>query len=431
MTPGNLVFSSRRARRSAALTAIALSAASSLALAGYQETSTQGSQQSGQPEWAQEAQPSQGIQAAQSETAQLVAADELVGRQVTTQEGEQVGRLEFVTIALEQGAISHLLVDTSGTRFAEGGDSSGAAAGTTGAQGELMVVPWHAARVDSQSQQIVVLTTGEQLAGAPRIQREQLAQLTEPAMASYVVEYWAPVSEMAALEEQRQQQQQQQQQQQPGQQPMQDQQRTQQQDQQRMQERMRDPQMHDPSRMQSRMQEQKRMHDPAQMRQQMPGSAQGAQQQMQAQQRQPGQAQAPGQQQRQQQQQQQRQMVLVGQELVAAVAPPMFQVSKQLRGATVNDQSGNRLGEIRQIMIDPATGAAAYAIVEGTPVGRAPVPVQALQWTAQETTRLDADTSLLESNTALTENPGQVERQQLAQLYQRFDVRPYWDTQGQ
>ncbi|MFW6094715.1 MAG: PRC-barrel domain-containing protein [Pseudomonadota bacterium] len=400
-------------------------------------------------------QPPNGPQ--QQASLNLVSSEQLVGREVMTREGETVGRLEFVTIAFEEGTVSHLIVDTAGAAT----DATGQA-GAGG--GELLVVPWNIAAMNDDGEGIAIQATGEQIANAPRLRRQELARLAEPDIASYVVDYWAPASELAAMEAQNRQpardpergpdQQQQQREQQQR-------QRTEPQTrsdnpgadrgapQARMQDRqrVRDPERHDPA-MQERMREQRPMQRPS-------GDPQRMQERMQREERMQEQSrrqaesgtQAPapsgdparqqgGQTERSTRAQRRQQpgaggqrMVLVGQEVVTSVAPPMLQVGQQLRGATVTDREGNRLGEIRRIMLDPERGAAAYAIIEDSDAGRAvPVPVQSLEWAAEGATRLNADPSLLQADASLTEPQGRVAREQVGRLYQQFGVSPYWEN---
>jgi hypothetical protein len=106
----------------------------------------------------------------------------------------------------------------------------------------------------------------------------------------------------------------------------------------------------------------------------------------------------------------------------------MFQLSQQLQGSRVTNRHGQALGEIHRIMIDSGTGDVAFAIIDGTPAGRASVPLQVLEWSAKGSIALTVDVAALQPNPAFTENPGRVRRDQLAELYQRFDLAPYWET---
>lgn len=457
-------------------------------------------------------------QPGQTEEINLIATDDLIGRDVTTQEGERLGTLAFVTVSLDQGSVSHLVVDTAGTDFAPGAQRPGATQpgapqpgtpaqpgtpgepgtpaqpgspaqpgtpdqpGTPGQpgataqpdpttepgadrqaqaaqqdQGNLLIVPWSVVNVDTRSDAVVVAATGRHIMNAPRLEREQLNQLTEPAVASYVIDYWAPASELAALESERGQQQNQ-----AGQGDRQGDVEKNRQDRDRrpmeQQESPEDPQLQpdqaqadDPKRMQenrdvgSATDPSTRDADPSTRddalaeRSESAPIGELAESERRSSQQDPGQA--PGQTPEQARQQAQpqigqtsrqsagggNQVVLVGQEVVAAVTPPMFQLGEQLRGATVLDRSGQEIGEIRQIMIDSRTGDAAFAVIEGTSAGRAPVPLQALEWNAEGTTMLTADASNLQSDQGLTEQPGQASRQELSQLYERFGARPYWE----
>lgn len=362
----------------------------------------------------------------------LVAADELIGRDVSTQEGERLGTLLFVTVSLDRGNVSHLIVDTEGTDFAPGagaqqgqGDTgstpqsaTGQGSGTQGQQGgeqnaNLLIVPWSVVRMDAAGSDLVVAATGQHLNNAPRLQREELMQLTEPTLASYVIDYWAPASELAALEGSRQQ--------------------SQSETQQGARSSGLEKNQQSQSGSQGTPDDQSASGSPATAKKDAMTDSGTAGQQT-ADTSQPGASERSAGQSSPSQQgpatTEGGQVVLVGQEVVAAITPPMFQLSKQLRGAQVVDRSGNDVGEIRQIMIDTSTGDAAFAVIEGTSPGRAPVPLDALSWSAEGTTMLTAEMSKLRSNPSLTEQPSQATRDDLAQLYQRYGTQPYWEKQS-
>ncbi len=386
--------------------------------------------------------------ARQAKTVDLLPVDELIGRDVVTEEGEQVGKLQFVTVDLDQGVISHLIVDTSGTDFAVGAfavgafaagaesspssSSSGAtetgriASGTSGTPqsssaagqprapqtariasgtgqakgtsvtgdaqaqstghqassgpGSLLIVPWDVASLDTRDDRVVIAATKQLITNAPRLRRSQFNELTEPTTATYMVKYWAPASEMASLER-----------------------------------RHRDEGSQGPPRTPSPTGgSSAHSHQDTTSQPQTPAASQRKANQS-ASAGAPLSTGGP-----------KHHVVLVGSELVAEVTPPMYQLSKQLRGASVVDRKGDDLGQIHRIMVDARTGDAAFAIVTGGPAGQAPVPLQALEWTTDRSTLLTADPHALRRDRALTAHAGEVSRRQLAKLYQRFDTEPYW-----
>jgi sporulation protein YlmC with PRC-barrel domain len=111
---------------------------------------------------------------------ELVRVVELGGLEVVDQEGGSVGSSEYLTLSLAQGRLSHLVISTQ--------------------RDDLIVVPWGSVRIDEGAPPIVLGATTEQIENAPRLTRDQLATLAQPAVASHVREYWAPASEVAALE---------------------------------------------------------------------------------------------------------------------------------------------------------------------------------------------------------------------------------------
>ncbi len=380
----------------------------------------------------------------QSGAVNLVAADQLVGRSVESAEGERIGKLRFVTIDLDRGTLSHLIVDTTGTEFASGATSSsapgetagqgqtgtrvasqGQTASQTGGQvktvkrpeglsgagqgqsagssapksdGHLLIVPFDVATVEPQGGQVIIAATAQLISSAPRLSRSEFNKLTEPAEATYVIKYWAPASEVASLEGQN-----------------------------RNQPEPQSPGATGRSQAQSQapqapVQQTRQPAAPSGGQQRAPQSAPPVAQQ--SPQGAGGASAASG-----GNGNQPHHLALVGRELVAEVTPPMFQLGQSLRGAAVVDRQGHDLGAVRQIMVDADTGDAAFAIVAGGPAGQVPVPLQALDWTTKGTL-LTADPGAFKADPALTQDPQKVSRDALGQLYRRFDTAPYWQNDG-
>lgn len=128
--------------------------------------------------------------------------------------------------------------------------------------------------------------------------------------------------------------------------------------------------------------------------------------------------------------------LLVGRGFTTNLQEPVLTLDNQMTGSKVFTMSGDQVGEIENIVIDVDTGKVAYALVSrGTYLGMGgewvPIPVQALQWSAQEryemsqeaSDALKGDKSQFQPSAAL---PARISRDDLADLYQRFGVDPYW-----
>jgi sporulation protein YlmC with PRC-barrel domain len=111
---------------------------------------------------------------------ELVRVADLAGFEVVDQEGGAIGSVEYLTLSLAQGRLSHLLVATP--------------------RDGLLVVPWGSVRIDQGAPPIVLGATAQQIETAPRISREELSTLAQPAVVAHVQDYWAPATEVAGLE---------------------------------------------------------------------------------------------------------------------------------------------------------------------------------------------------------------------------------------
>jgi sporulation protein YlmC with PRC-barrel domain len=324
----------------------------------------------------------------------LVAAEDLAGHDVFSRDGARVGTLGYVSVGLDDGEISHLVVeaidqgDQPAAQDHQGqsdGRGQGEEQGAGATHGELMIVPWRAASIDvaalalepggagTGSAQpggppaIVLDATVEQLMNAPRVSRDELATLAQSTIESHVGDFWLPASELAALEGQADQQ------------------------------------------------------PPA-------GQAQGETRQSQGAPPDAPEGQQGTQPQSDEPRAQRDELVLVGREIVVTVAAPVLPLAETVRGTTVHDLDGNEIGEVTRVMIDVEAGFAAFAVVqgEGRYRGDLPVPLQALRWTGDDMALLTVDTARLREDQGLVDQD-RVERRRLAELYQRFEARPYWD----
>jgi hypothetical protein len=107
-----------------------------------------------------------------------------------------------------------------------------------------------------------------------------------------------------------------------------------------------------------------------------------------------------------------------------------------MKADAVYAPNGRLIGHVQHVMIDPQRGEVAFALVkEGGFLGLAPywfaIPVQALAWTPYRggyhltvTARLLANEPSIPVQTKL---PTEISQAELAQLYEHFGLRPYWE----
>ncbi len=129
-----------------------------------------------------------------------------------------------------------------------------------------------------------------------------------------------------------------------------------------------------------------------------------------------------------------RPVLFVGHEFVGMVETPAVTLDNKLKGSEVVADNGNKIGTIKNIVIDLDHGRVAYALVDAQQnlgIGeKVPVPMSALHWSGKGTyTLAQGDKSDLQgaaqdlSDQSL---PASVSASKLSQLYQRFDAQPYW-----
>ena len=109
--------------------------------------------------------------------------------------------------------------------------------------------------------------------------------------------------------------------------------------------------------------------------------------------------------------------------------------AQDIRGSEVQRSNGDTLGEIDQVMIDPARGRIAYLLLSsggflGIGNDWLPVPPEAVAWSPDKDAYVLNDKNVKPAAMQVlhkTDLPGEVQRAQLEALYQRFNLRPYWE----
>ncbi len=127
--------------------------------------------------------------------------------------------------------------------------------------------------------------------------------------------------------------------------------------------------------------------------------------------------------------------ILLGQGTVTTVLDPLIRLDNQMSGSAVYTGDGKQFGEIDKLMVDVENGQVAYALVgSGKYLGmggrRAAIPIQALEWSSEGRYVLtEAAGKEIEGKPPIDPAatlPTEISRQDLTDLYQRFDVEPYW-----
>ena len=127
--------------------------------------------------------------------------------------------------------------------------------------------------------------------------------------------------------------------------------------------------------------------------------------------------------------------LFVGHEFVGTVNSPAVTLDNKLKGAEVVAQNGQKVGTIKNIVIDLDAGQVAYTLINteqnlGIGEQSVPVPMTALAWSDQGTYRLEKGekSNLQGAAEAFSDQslPADIQSSKLDQLYQRFDAKPYW-----
>ncbi|NYZ11438.1 PRC-barrel domain-containing protein [Azospirillum sp. RWY-5-1] len=336
------------------------------------------------------AQPAARTSAKAPSRIQLTSAAAIAGRNVLDRMGQEVGEIEYLMIDVQTGTVRYALIGSGGV-FDIGED--------------LTPVPWSNLTVvpGDEYGAVTIDTDLDRLRQGQRFSREDIQRLTEPALVSQIVEYYAT---------------------------------------------------HDTNRSagssssppasasgsgggQPKAQADQSQAGGNRTANNQTANNQGSQPQDQtvqgrnAQQAQSQQAQS---QQGQGQQGQGHPAILVGREYITLLAPPALMSPDEIRGATVAGRNGDDIGDIDRVMVDTRRGRIPYVLVgRGGFLGMGeewiPVPFQALSWSAgDEGFVLNANEEQLKRMQSLPKQdlPAQVRTSDLKKLYDNFGVTPYW-----
>ena len=131
-----------------------------------------------------------------------------------------------------------------------------------------------------------------------------------------------------------------------------------------------------------------------------------------------------------------RPQILVQPDLLTVLMPPDTSTLDDLTGAPViREGADEALGEVDQLMLDTERGRVAYALIArggflGIGQQWVPVPFESLRWSSErQAFTIDASEAKLREmvNVTRTDEFIRVPTRDLISLYERFDLRPYWE----
>ncbi len=309
----------------------------------------------------------------------IVSADYLVGRQVSDDDGDVAGQIEYLVIDPRRAKIMFALIGSGGL-FDIGED--------------LRVVPWDNMVVrtwgEHTSPYISVDASWDDIKQSEKLTHDDIERLTDPQLQNQIINFYAPADQGGAASEQSGQ----------------------------------------TSGQQSQQQSGQTGGQQAQQQSGQTGGQQAQQQQQQQQQQSTGQRQQTA-----QQGSGQNQLILVGRQYISTLVQPPVTTQQQLSNANVRSSDGQNLGEIEKLVVDVDRGYISYAIVAtggflGFGEELHPVPVNALFWSNQNTYVLPQRSDQLANMPTLVnlDLPDTVKRQDLERLYAMYSAQPYWNA---
>lgn len=113
---------------------------------------------------------------------------------------------------------------------------------------------------------------------------------------------------------------------------------------------------------------------------------------------------------------------------------PLVLSSSSLQGDAIVSPDGDKLGTLKEIMIDLRTGNVAYAVLSRGGVMGVGEKLFALPWSLltvdaeEKNLRLDVDPDLLENSTGFDPDdwPSFSSQEWAEETHRRFGVEPYW-----
>ncbi|MCK6546363.1 PRC-barrel domain-containing protein [Myxococcota bacterium] len=302
----------------------------------------------------------------------VVDAETLIGTTVRSNDGKDLGEIEYLLIRTSDGSMRYAVIEAEGPLAASEG----------GAQGNMVAIPWSAMSKDVDQGSLRIEVSQAHAARAPRVTEAGLNELLSPTMVTRIDEHWIPVEGQRASGS--------------------------------------------PS---GSGGQGKAGQVKSPTSGQRPASGQSdasAQSQRQAQgtkskgSSQRGQAQDID--------------VLVSRTAVTTLVPAAMTKADALEDSEVVSADDVEVGEIDTVAIDLARGRVAYVLLSrggflGLGEDILPVPFEALEFRgADQPLRLSVDSARVRKMEAFkgADMPRRVREADLARLYERFGVKPYW-----
>jgi sporulation protein YlmC with PRC-barrel domain len=307
---------------------------------------------------------------------QVADAQSLIGTDVTSHDGTDLGEVKYLLIRTSDGRIQYVVMDANGSLEAnenDEGDTNDQSdqndqkgqkeqADTVG-NANLVAIPWRAIDTDVLDEQIELTVSREQASRAPRVTNEQLSEILNPTLVTRIDEFWASLP--------------------------------------------------------------RRKSEPG-----TTGSANDESNQRPHHERGDQTARSDN---------SQNIDVLVSRRAVSTIVPASLTKASTLRDSEVVSADGREVGEVSGVAIDVRAGRVAYLVVNrgaflGLGGGVMPVPFEAVRFSgADQPLRLTVTSGRLGQAKTFPVGsiPHSIARADLAKLYDRFGVRPYWNTSGQ
>ncbi len=120
------------------------------------------------------------------QAAGMYKASDLMGKTITTQQGEEIGNINDLLVG-QNGEVQYIILSRGEV---------------LGMGGELVPVPWQAANLQMQQDQLVSSLDKEKIDNAPSFKSDQWASFTEPGYEQEVHSYYGTQQQQQAPETQ-------------------------------------------------------------------------------------------------------------------------------------------------------------------------------------------------------------------------------------
>lgn len=137
----------------------------------------------------QDAKSKQGSQSSinSMDRVRIVEAKELVGKDVRSSDGKELGEIEYLLIGAADGKVRYGVIEPDGELERS----------MRGKKAELVAIPWNALQANIDRGHVELSTTFDKARRAPTLSEDALEELMKPAMITRIDEFWTPIVETA------------------------------------------------------------------------------------------------------------------------------------------------------------------------------------------------------------------------------------------